>query len=157
MKENSEAVDDAPALLPDDPAARQFQSFFANFMTAVDAGRVPKVYAPDAYLNDTIKTLHGAEAIDDYFRKTVGSVQQMDVHFEDVARSGDNYYFRWTMDITAVRLNGGSPVRSKGMTHIRFNEEGQVLLHQDYWDSSSGLFEHLPGLGSLLRWVKGRL
>lgn len=47
--------------------------------------------------------------------------------------------------------------RSVGMSHIRFDADGKVILHQDFWDSTGGLFEHVPGLGWMLRSVKSRL
>lgn len=144
-------------LLPHDSAAQRFQAFFNDMRAGVEAGEVIEVYASDAYFNDTLKELQGSEAIDQYFRNTVAMADRIDVQFEDAVQSGDNYYFRWIMDVTAPRLNGGQPVRSKGMTHVRFNEQEQVTLHQDYWDSSSGLFEHLPVIGSLLRWAKERI
>jgi hypothetical protein len=144
-------------LLPHDPAAQRFQAFFSDMQAAVAAGDVVEVYAADAYFNDTLKELEGADAIDRYFRKTVALADRIDVEFEDAVQSGENYYFRWVMEITAPRLNGGRPVRSKGMTHVRFNDADQVTLHQDYWDSSGGLFEHLPVIGSLLRWAKERI
>ena len=41
--------------------------------------------------------------------------------------------------------------------HLRFNDAGQVVLHQDFWDSSQGFFEHVPILGAMIRWVRNRL
>jgi hypothetical protein len=32
-----------------------------------------------------------------------------------------------------------------------------VLLHQDYWDSTAGLFQHVPALGTGIRAIKARL
>jgi hypothetical protein len=40
------------------------------------------------------------------------------------------------------------------MSRVRFDAGGRVVLHQDYWDSASGLFEHVPVLGGLIRAVK---
>ena len=73
-----------------------------------------------------------------------------------MAREG-NYYFRWQMTIRFKRLARGEEQRSIGMTHVRFDPEGKVVLHQDFWDSAAGLFEHVPVLGWMLRRVKQRL
>lgn len=43
------------------------------------------------------------------------------------------------------------------MTHLRFDGEGRVAYHQDYWDSGANLFEKIPVLGSGIRAVKRRL
>ena len=43
------------------------------------------------------------------------------------------------------------------MSHIRFDREGKVVLHQDYWGSATGSYQHLPVVGRLINWVKSRL
>lgn len=140
-----------------DPVALRFQQFFIRFQEAVEAGEVRDLYAKDAYLNDSLKEVRGADAIDAYFRKTLEMATLVRVSFQDAAVSGENYYFRWVMDVQAPKLNNGEVVRSLGMTHILFDAEGRVAVHQDYWDAASGLFQHLPVLGSLMGWVKERL
>jgi hypothetical protein len=104
-----------------------------------------------------LKEVRGADAIDSYFRKTLEMATLVRVSFRDAAVSGENYYFRWVMDVQAPKLNGGNTIRSIGMTHVLFDEDGRVAMHQDYWDAASGLFEHLPLFGSAMTWVKARL
>ena len=43
------------------------------------------------------------------------------------------------------------------MTHVRFDDQGRVLFHQDYWDAGSVVYERVPVLGSLVRFVKARV
>jgi hypothetical protein len=33
---------------------------------------------------------------------------------------------------------------------------GLITLHRDYWDAAEELYEKLPLLGSLMRWLKRR-
>ena len=61
------------------------------------------------------------------------------------------------MDLVFKKIARGEQTTTVGMSHIRFNAKGQVVLHQDFWDSASGLYEHIPVLGSLIRGVKNRL
>lgn len=44
-----------------------------------------------------------------------------------------------------------------GMSHLRFDGAGKVVLHQDFWDSTRGIFEHVPLIGNGIRAVKKRL
>ena len=37
-----------------------------------------------------------------------------------------------------------------------FNEQGLVTMHRDYWDAAEELYEKLPLLGGLMRWLKRR-
>ena len=61
------------------------------------------------------------------------------------------------MDFEAPKLRKGEVIRTIGMTQIRFNAEGKVVLHQDYWDSAAGFFEHLPVTNQMINTVKKRL
>jgi hypothetical protein len=61
------------------------------------------------------------------------------------------------MRLRFLKLAGGEEKRSIGMSHVRFDADGRVELHQDFWDSAAGLWEHVPGLGGLLKLAKRRL
>ena len=116
-----------------------------------------KVYAADAYLDDTLVVHHGAAEIEAYFVKTSETMKSYQVTIDDVARSGDNYYVRWTMIFSAPALSGGQPVHSIGISHIRFNREGRVEFHQDFWDSGKNFYAHLPVVGGAVGFVRKRL
>jgi hypothetical protein len=37
-----------------------------------------------------------------------------------------------------------------------FDAQGLITLHRDYWDAAEELYEKLPVLGGLMRWLKKR-
>ena len=76
---------------------------------------------------------------------------------DDISSSGGDYYVRWTMDIRFKNYNDGKVARSVGISHLRFDGDGKIVLHRDYWDAAGGLYEYLPMVGGLIRWIKGRL
>lgn len=116
-----------------------------------------KVYASDAWLNDTLVTKHGAGEIEAYFLKTCESMKSCQVTIDDVSESGGNYYVRWTMIVSADALSHGEPVHSIGITQVRFDETGKVVLHQDFWDSGSAFFGRLPVSGGAIGIIRKRL
>lgn len=138
-------------------AIARLKDFLGVMTEATVAAKTRLAYAPDAYLNDTLKTLHGAPAIETYFLDTVRNSESVTVEFEDVVESGGFYYFRWVMDVKMKKIRAGETIRTIGITHVRFDEQGRVRLHQDYWDSTTGLFEHVPVLGAGIRAIKARL
>lgn len=143
---------------PEEQAAIQrFQDFLSRFTAEKLQRDTTTVYAPDAFFNDTLKTVRGAEAIRAYYLETISHTESITVEFTDVARSGREYYFRWVMDVRFRGLARGRTVRTIGMTHVRFDSAGRVLLHQDYWDSTQGFFEYLPVIGPVIRAIKNRL
>lgn len=138
-------------------AIDRFRGFLSHLDEKTAREDTEKVYAPGAFLNDTLRTLHGAPAIRDYFIKTAKGLESMTVTFDDVAVSGGNYYFRWTMDTRMKHLAKGKTIRTIGMTLVRFDPQGRVLLHQDFWDSAQGVWDHVPVLGTVIRWIQSRI
>ena len=116
-----------------------------------------KVYAADACLDDTLVMHHGAAEIEAYFVKTSETMTQYQVTIDDVARSSNDYYVRWTMVFAAPALSGGKPIHSVGISQIRLNREGKVAFHQDFWDSGKNFYAHLPVLGGAVGFVRKRL
>ncbi len=135
---------------------------FGSFLQGIgDIGYVRentlKVYASDAYLDDTLVVHHGAADIQAYFVKTSETMTSYKVTIDDVARSGDDFYFRWTMVFTAPVMSGGEPCHSVGISQVRFNREGKVEFHRDFWDSGKNFYGHLPLVGGAVGFVGKRL
>ena len=151
----------ATELRPDSPeekdAINRVKALLSDLSAENVAATTKNVYAQDAYFNDTLKTLHGADAIEEYFLHTAATVTSISVDFDDVARSGRDYYFRWRMDFQAPKLSRGETIRTIGISQIRFNADGKVVFHQDFWDSAAGLFEHLPVTNQMIHAVRKRL
>lgn len=137
-------------------AVQRVKDFFTVMTEDSVRQQTRLVYAPEAYLNDTLKSLNGAVIIEDYFLATVRNAESVTVRFEDVAESGGNYYFRWVMDTRLKQLRPGQTIRTIGITLVRFDAQGRVVLHQDFWDSTAGVFEHVPGVGTAIRGIKAK-
>ncbi|MDP3310767.1 MAG: nuclear transport factor 2 family protein, partial [Polaromonas sp.] len=45
----------------------------------------------------------------------------------------------------------------RGTSHLKLTGAGLVSYHRDYWDAAEELYEKLPLLGSLMRWLKRRV
>lgn len=157
----SELETEGPGVEPGSEAERQaidrVKGLLSDFKAEGFRDRVREVYAEDAFFNDTLKTVRGADAIEEYLGETADGIDKGTVEFLDVVSDSGNHYFRWLMTIQFKKFDRGEDKTSIGMTHIRFDADGKVALHQDYWDSASGLFEHVPVVGWMIRRIKGRL
>ena len=143
------------------PANEESLNAFTTFLQKIDdqayvEANAAKVYAPDAYLNDTLVTHHGVKQIKAYFLKTAETMTQYQVTVDDTVSSGNDNYVRWTMVFTAPKLNGGKPVESVGMSHVRFNSAGKVIMHQDFWDSGTNIYGQIPVLGGVIESIRSR-
>ena len=148
------AVRQEPGSEAQQAAYDRLQAYFANMSATSVRDQTAVVYAPDAYLNDTLVGIDGARRIQSYFSHTMQDTRVLDVRFLDRACNGIDCFVRWEMRVEHKSLAGGAPVLSHGMTQFRFDAEGRVLLHKDFWDSGTGLYEQLPVLGRIVGRVR---
>ena len=134
-----------------------WKALLAEFSEENIRGKVASVYAEKTFFNDTLKTLRSAEAIEEYLLETADLLKYGTVEYEDVAISGSDVYVRWRMVYRSKKLSKNQDIVTIGMSHLRFDAEGKVILHQDFWDSARGIFEHVPLIGNGIRAVKKRL
>lgn len=148
----------APGSETERRALERFQHALSDFKAPDFRARVRGAYAESAWFHDTLKQLAGRDAVERYFAASAEALHSGLV--EPLGWTSDgrgNYFLRWEMRLRFKRLAGGEEQRSIGMSHLRFDADGRVVLHQDFWDSAAGLWEHVPGLGGLLRLAKRRL
>ena len=63
----------------------------------------------------------------------------------------------WTMVLKAKSLNGGKEIRVIGNSHFRFDPgTGLALYHRDYFDMGEFIYERIPVVGGLIRFIKGK-
>lgn len=72
------------------------------------------------------------------------------------AYDGDVCFLRWDSQAT-VKVLGKDPWSVKGMSELRFADDGRVISHIDHWDAASQFYERLPVIGGLLRIIRRRV
>ena len=140
-----------------DEAVTRFKSFMASLSPDSIRERTATVYAATAYLNDNLNEVHGASAIEAHLATSLEGLSAIEVDFHDTARADSDWFLRWTMRTTFRSLRGGAKVVTSGVTHLRFDGEGRVLIHRDFWDAATGVYEHIPVLGAGIRAIKRRI
>lgn len=148
----------APGSAAERRALERFQRALSDFKAPDFRARVRDAYAEAVWFNDTLKSVEGRDAVERYLAASAEALHAGRVEPLGWTSDGQgNYFLRWEMRLRFKRLAGGEERRSIGMSHVRFDAEGRAVLHQDFWDSAAGLWEHVPGLGGLLRLAKRRL
>jgi hypothetical protein len=59
------------------------------------------------------------------------------------------------MEVRAKNLAGGKPIVTEGISQLRFDKQGRIVLHQDFWNPAAGIYGYLPVLGPAIRYVNG--
>ena len=126
---------------------------FYETLAPVTLDQLAGLYAADARFKDPFNDVVGIAAITGIFRHMFTTVEAP--RFEVTTRllTGREAMLGWDFHL---RLRG-RPVVIHGVTHLSFDTDGLVCLHRDYWDPAEELYERLPIIGALMRWLKKRL
>lgn len=139
----------------------EFLQRFARDFASLDASNLDRLgllYADDIHFNDPLHDVHGLTELRRYFEQLYANVSQLDFDFSgfDQVQDGQGY-LRWTMRYRHPRLQGGAPITLQGCSLLLWNAEGKVVRHQDFFDAGALLYEHIPLLGCVIRWLRRRL
>jgi hypothetical protein len=69
---------------------------------------------------------------------------------------GAQCFLTWEFHFGFKRFRVGQPQCILGGTHLVLDEAGRITLHRDYWDAAEELYEKMPLVGALMRWLKKR-
>lgn len=137
--------------------ADRFSSLYGDLKGPDLADRVDDVYAEQLFFGDTLHTYERREELRRYLILTAERVDRVEVDVRKVIVDGPDVWLNWRMKTGAKALGKKMRAETIGMTHLRFDEQGKVVLHQDYWDSSEGVLIHIPFIGGLVRWTRNQL
>ncbi len=136
---------------------QEIESLFNNFNKDT-LHLADDFYDPDVVFRDPIVALQGRDALKAYYADMYEDVTSVRFDFTGGIQKGDEAVVFWTMEFRTKGLKGGDPVLLDGSSHIRFGgEAGKAVYHRDYFDMGALVYENVPVLGSLVRYVKNRL
>lgn len=138
---------------PPDPTARAaavFERLGAERLDALDA-----LYAPDARFKDPFHEVQGLAAIRAIFARMFAQLDEPRFVVHERLGDATQGFVTWTL---AFRWRGQRQGRRiRGATHFRFDADGRITEHRDYWDAAEELYGQLPLLGALMRWLAARV
>jgi len=134
-----------------------FNGFNKDTLEMVDA-----FYAPNAHFMDPVVDLKGRDAVRGYYANLYANVISIRFEFSGEVNSktdqGDEKVAFWTMILRHKKLRGGDEVRVVGNSHFRFDAAtGQAVFHRDYFDMGEFIYEGLPVVGRVIRFVKSKM
>ena len=134
-----------------------FLELFSD-LTCNDIGtKVREVYSEHIYFSDTLKVIDDLDELANYLEATGNHLEYSRIIFDRVFQIGDEYFIQWYMKTGFNLLGRALQTKSIGMSHIRLDEEGKVILHQDFWDNTEGLFRHIPLIKLFYKQFKRRV
>ena len=136
-------------------AAKRVVDFFQRLSPA-SLDRLDALYAPEAYFKDPFNEVRGLPAIGQVFRHMYESLEQPRFVVTGCIVDGPECFLTWDFIFHFKRFDTKALQTVRGGSHLKFNAAGLLEFHRDYWDAAEELYEKLPLVGRLMRWLKER-
>ena len=147
----------APGSPEEEVMLQGVKTLFKEYNDDQLGANIEKVYAPEVYFRDAFRQFSNSSDIRDYLLAGLKPLENAEFIFNNIARAGGDFYLDWTMRLDFKKTPAGTWEESIGVTRMRFNSEGQVIFHQDYWDPTDIVYTRIPIAKQLIAFVKKRL
>lgn len=137
------------------------QADLARFIQAFEGlaedkvGLLAELYTEDAFFKDPFNKVSGHAGIIGIFRHMYKRVSAPKFVVTCRILQDDQAFILWDFQF---RSKGGHACQYiHGSSHIKFGQDGKVSYHRDYWDVAEELYEKIPVLGTMMRFLKNRV
>lgn len=151
----------APAPLNDavqgmtEEAVTRVIALFENLSPA-DVARIGQFYAADARFKDPFNDVRGIPAIQQIFAHMFVALENPRFIVTGRVVQGQQCFLTWDFLFAFKSFHKGVTQTVRGASHLVIDGQGLVSLHRDYWDAAEELYEKLPVVSALMRWLKKR-
>ena len=138
---------------PTNDAVERLVQFFEKLQPQ-DLPRLAQMYAQDARFKDPFNEVQGLPAIERIFAHMFEALDSPHFIVTERIVQGQQCFLLWDFRFRFKRFDTQNWQTVRGGTHLTFDDAGLVTLHRDYWDAAEELYEKLPLVGGLMRWLK---
>jgi len=119
-------------------------------LTRQSVRHIGQFYAPDVHFKDPFNDIRGIAAMIVVYEHMFDTTGNPRFIIHDRIVTDHQAFITWVFEFELK----GKHYSIAGGTHLKFNDEGLVVLHRDYWDAAEELFQKLPVIGRLIRWLR---
>ncbi|MBK7658991.1 MAG: nuclear transport factor 2 family protein [Betaproteobacteria bacterium] len=116
-----------------------------------------EVYALDAYFRDPFNEVTGLPAIQGIFRHMYEPLVDPRFVILETIEEGDRLVLTWDMLYRIRKFKPEVERKIHGLSLLRFDAQGRVAYHRDYWDAAGELYAQLPLVGPLMRFLAKKM
>jgi len=123
-------------------------------LTPQSLGQLAAFYSDDARFKDPFNEVRGVPAITQIFEHMFVALNEPRFIVTQQIVDGAQAFLVWEFRFRFKRFDTATEQVIRGGSHLTLTEDGRISEHRDYWDAAEELYEKLPGLGALMRFLK---
>lgn len=140
---------------PTQPTVAVLVDFFEH-LTPDGVARLGELYTEDAFFKDPFNEVHRLVDVQAIFAHMFQALVEPCFVVTERIEQGAQCFLVWEFRFRFRTFHKAEEQTIRGGSHLRFAADGRVCYHRDYWDAAEELYEKLPVVGGLMRWLKRR-
>ena len=113
-----------------------------------------RYYSDDAFFKDPFNEVRGVPAIQRIFTHMFSQVAEPRFEITERVVDGNAAMLVWEFHYRVAFFGREQKQMIRGASHLKFDAEGKVFWHRDYWDAAEEIYARLPVVGLLMRGLK---
>lgn len=135
------------------PQVERFKSYF-RILHESDLSQLRDLYSEQILFKDPVHEIRGLVELEDYFTSVCADLSDCRFEYLDEMVTDHAAYVKWMMHFKHPRL-GNRLISVRGVSHLKISDK--IDYHEDFYDMGAMLYEQLPLIGNLTRWLRLRL
>lgn len=132
----------------------RFRDLF-NGMASGNLGNLASVYSDDVVFTDPFATVEGLDHLGRYLGNSYQNVISCQFEFGQPAVDEEQTAIPWKMYLRHRRLRKGELLMVDGISLLTIRGQ-RICRHRDYFDAGQLLYENVPVIGRMIRWIRGQ-
>jgi hypothetical protein len=135
--------------------AKRYAEFFEQLNAESKKEEYANFFDVDSSFEDPFQKVQGLDAIYKVFKHMYKTLHEPRFIVEEIVENEHVAYLRWYFFYK--RSKNAAEESFEGVSRVLFRADSKVLSHTDYWDAAHNVYEKVPFLGAVLRFIKRRL
>ncbi|MDH3388617.1 MAG: nuclear transport factor 2 family protein [Gammaproteobacteria bacterium] len=131
----------------------QFKDYFRVLHNS-DLSQLREIYTANIVFKDPVHEIRGLVELEDYFSSMCADLTDCRFEYLDELVGEGAAYVKWLMHFKHPKL-GNRLISVRGISHLKIGDK--IEFHEDFYDMGAMLYEQLPVLGNVTRWLRLRL
>jgi steroid Delta-isomerase len=127
---------------------------FFEHLAPAHLDRLAEFYRADARFKDPFNDVCGIPAIRAIFAHMFDTLEAPRFVVTERLCQGRQCFLTWDFVFRFRRWRPRQIQTIHGATHLLLDDNGRITLHRDYWDAAEELYEKLPAISTLMKWLK---
>jgi hypothetical protein len=131
----------------------RFKAYF-KLLHESDLSQLRDLYSEQILFKDPVHEIRGLVELEDYFTSLCADLSDCRFEYLDEMITDQAAYVKWMMHFKHPKL-GNRLISVRGVSHLKISDK--IDYHEDFYDMGAMLYEQLPLIGNVTRWLRLRL